>query len=73
MSYAFYYAGLTTLPAGFTIPSTVTNLQDSFAGSKMVSFPEGFRLPEGITSLSETFNYMDKLESLPEGFTLPKA
>ena len=73
MSYAFYYAGLTTLPAGFTIPSTVTNLQDTFAGSKMVSFPEGFRLPEGITSLSETFNYMDKLESLPEGFTLPES
>ena len=38
MSYAFYYAGLTTLPAGFTIPSTVTNLQDTFAGSKMSRF-----------------------------------
>lgn len=73
MDDAFYSAGVTAFPEGFTIPSTVRKMYRTFEYASVVRFPESFRLPEGLASMSGTFEYMSSLESFPEGMTIPES
>lgn len=72
----FEGAGITALPAGFTITENVINTSWMFQScANLVELPEGFALPNSgnLTSVKNMFNMASALRSLPEGFTIPQS
>jgi hypothetical protein len=73
---------LSSMPAGFNLPTGITSVGDSFLQScwygctSLTSMPSGFNLPTGITSVGSYFLYgcwrnCTYLSSMPSGFNLP--
>jgi len=73
---------LTSMPAGFNLPTGITSVGGSFLSScwryctKLTSMPSGFNLPTEITSvggsfLSSCWENCTSLSSMPSGFNLP--
>lgn len=56
------------LPAGFKLPSTITDL--GFFGESLTSLPQNFSLPSSITNLG---HFGRNLTSLPRTFSLPSS
>lgn len=68
----FNGCGFTTLPEGFTIPSSVTRCESLFFNClNLTTLPEGFTIPQGATNTGHMFRNCASLVSLPDGFTIP--
>jgi hypothetical protein len=86
-NYFLYYCwrgctSLTSMPAGFNLPSGITSAGNRFLAScwygcsSLTSMPAGFNIPTGITSVGAWFLYYcwygcSSLTSMPSGFNLP--
>jgi len=73
---------LSSMPAGFNLPSGITSVGNYFlyncwyGCTSLTSMPAGFNLPSGITSVGNYFLYAcwescTSLTSMPVGFNLP--
>jgi len=73
---------LTSMPAGFNLPSGITSVGNGFLYScwrdctSLSSMPSGFNLPTGITTVGDYFllscwRNCTSLSSMPSGFNLP--
>ena len=86
-NYFLYYCwrgcgSLTSMPAGFNLPTGITSVGNFFLYScwdnctSLNSMPAGFNLPTGITSVGSNFlgfcwSSCTSLSSMPAGFNLP--
>ena len=78
----YHCASITSMPAGFNIPTGITTVGDSFLSgcwgncTSLTSMPAGFNIPTGITSVGRWFldncwSSCSSLTSMPSGFNLP--
>jgi hypothetical protein len=78
----FYCTSLSSMPAGFNLPTGITSVGNNFLHScwnnctSLTSMPVGFNIPNGITTVGSSFLYgcwlgCSSLTSMPSGFNLP--